>query len=238
MKFTVITTYYNEDEQLPLFLEQFKLLQEKYPETNLIIVDDGSKIFPITLFDSLLKTIPNIEVYIISKDLGFNSHGARNLAMLKSATEWNALIDMDVSIDSSKIESILTSLEDKKICFLGDPKTAGNHFFIQKWLFFSCMGYDEEFIGHHYGDRMFFNYIKNKYGCTYVANTIMVRRFARKIIHTDSVSTTSYDNELGILYIPKQTPLSETVSKHVKRRYQRGDFNNKTIITFDWQRYI
>lgn len=236
--FTVITTYYNEDDQLPRFLNEFKLLQTKYPATNLIVVDDGSEMFPITMFEDELKSIPNIEVYIVSEDLGFNSHGTRNLAMTKTKTDWNLLMDVDIRLDVGNVDSMLEAAVDGKPCFVNLEQDVSNHVFIQKDIFFSCGGYDEEFTGIHYGDKVFLHYLKNKFGCTYPKKSFRYVRPGRKIKHTDAFNKTTYDNELCILWAPKSKPLTAELTKFVKDRYATEDFSQKKILTFDWYRYI
>ena len=58
---------------------------------KLIIVDDGSMIYPAV--DFLVKDdIPDCSLYRVPVDLGFNSHGCRNLAMTVSDKHLNLLL--------------------------------------------------------------------------------------------------------------------------------------------------
>lgn len=88
-RITIITTYYNNKQNMFDFLVDFMSLPERF---SLIIVDDGSQQFPIT---DVLKMFGNdlerCKVYRVPIDLGFNSHGCRNLGMTLSETEWNLL---------------------------------------------------------------------------------------------------------------------------------------------------
>ena len=69
------------------------------------------------IFDDTIKLYKdkfNLKGYRVKQDIGFNNHGCRNLAMLKSETHWNWLIDIDAMPTSELIQAILTTPLDEK----------------------------------------------------------------------------------------------------------------------------
>ena len=158
--FTVITTYYEE----PFFLKKF-IKTHADANYDVIVVDDGSKITPaINIFNSM--HFGKIKLFRAVEDLGFNSHGCRNLAMQQSKTQWNILVDIDYQINS--INKLLIGVLNKEVLYAfpvenfktelpptGYHRKSINDFVVTKDLFWRAGGYDTEFTGAHYGDRLF-----------------------------------------------------------------------------------
>ena len=57
--------------------------------------------------------------YKITADIGFNSHGARNLLMMESETHWNMLMDIDVLLNNKLLDVMMTAKlnENMFYCF-------------------------------------------------------------------------------------------------------------------------
>lgn len=167
---TYITTVYNDEECLSHVQEM--LAECKDERLNVIIVDDYS--------DQPIRPIveswndPRVRLFRVTEDKGFNSHGARNLAMQQTTTEWNLLVDVDYKVVGiqSLIDQIANNeLESNVVHFLGvahvyqdkppyvpdtSPSRASiNDFLVSKTLYWKAKGYDAEYIGFHHGDREF-----------------------------------------------------------------------------------
>lgn len=150
---TLITTYYDNPDELEVFLS------ENYnPDyfSNLIVVDDASPKYPAR---DILKDygLENVKLYRILEDYGFNSHGARNLAMLACETEWATCVDLD-HILLPKLYPIMEEyieLEYGKILHF-----AWNQFCVQKIAFWAVGGYDEDLSGYKWGDTRLINKFK------------------------------------------------------------------------------
>lgn len=167
---TYITTVYNDEAYLSHIQEM--LTECKDDRLKVIIVDDYSD-QPI---EPIVKAWndPRVSLYRVTEDKGFNSHGARNLAMQHTTTEWNLLVDIDykiVGIQSIIDQIVENELEPNTVHFMGvihayedklpyiretSPSRASiNDFLVTKTLYWKAKGYDSEFIGFHFGDRAF-----------------------------------------------------------------------------------
>jgi glycosyltransferase involved in cell wall biosynthesis len=226
---TIITTYYNERRFLEEFVADYIKLKSMYPQLRLIIVDDGSQIHPAK---NIIEKHPDIELYTILEDMGFNSHGARNLGIEVSSTHWNLLIDVDFVLSSFDFNQISCLDFDNDTTYFLDL----NMFIVNKDVFMSCQGYDEEFFNMHYGDRIFLDYIKSKFKYKHLSTKgPNCKRKNWKIIKTDQVTKTVYNN--GILFLPSYVDeQKEKVIKMVKERYASEDFDSKPILNFKWEK--
>lgn len=163
---TYITTCYNDFQYLDQLEETMEYCKDE--RLKMIIVDDCSD-EPI---DQIVRAWddPRVSLYRITDDLGFNSHGARNLAMKETTTEWNVLIDIDYRLIG--VDTLLEMLDNKELepsiphffpvshSYDGekDPsRTSINDFLVTSNLFWKAKGYDPEYYGIHYGDREFIN---------------------------------------------------------------------------------
>lgn len=228
-KLTYITTYYDDKTRSEAALLDRLLKQIKeYNSSNLklIIVDDASPGIPAK--DVVKDYInPNISLYRISKDIGFNSHGARNLAMNQTTTEWNLLVDIDYKfVGFDLLFEQLGDLEKKVPHHFpvvhdynnSNTKTRPsiNDFLITKTLFWKVGGYDSELFGFHAGDREFMVKISN--------NNIADRR--------RPPTSVIFDCSLHALCSPyAEMIVQEEIEDGKEMYYDRS--NNKLLVTTD-----
>ena len=177
---TFSITYYGQINHLQYQLDFFSVLPEKIrSHVTLQLINDGyndSKLF-IDICERYADVL-DVSAYEVTKDLGFNSHGCRNLMMMESSTKWNMLMDIDAYLSKQTVEDMVTlRLSDKKIYVfkvtfdhednphdyeLWDPKDIlkliahPNTWLITKPAFWSSGGYDIEFTGMRHGDEEFF----------------------------------------------------------------------------------
>lgn len=161
---TYITTYYDDVGCLDHLQQLMAGCSD--PRLQMIIVDDFSD-KPI---DNIVKSWndPRVRLFRVTEDMGFNSHGARNLAMQQTNTEWNVLIDVDYKLVG--VDILLQQLENNELeediphffgvvhSFIGKTKierASVNDFLVSKTLYWKAKGYDPEYIGFHAGDRRF-----------------------------------------------------------------------------------
>lgn len=232
MKITLGTTYYNSPGELNVFISN----HIDYVD-ELIIVDDGSQIYPAANF---LTPIPKLKLYRVKKDYGFNSHGCRNLIMKEADNDWVILLDMDRQFINPKesIESIksrklkentlyrfMAMIKTKNFIEYNTVHASVNDYLINKKHFFKAGGYDEELIGYRSGDRQYFEQLKH---------------FGKESL--------LYDVEMVLLRIPtillKDSPLKSPndirrlpveIYKIIHNRMKKPE-PNKPILTFEWEK--
>jgi len=235
MILTIISSYYDKSPREIKFLkkrlEDFISLRNIYPDIKMIIVDDGSQDYP--LHPQLKKyDLKNITIATIKHDLGFNSHGARNLAMSLTDTDWNFLIDLDYDLSKIDFEKIIT-YNRKNIILL-----CTNTFLIHKDTFWSCKGYDEEFVNIHIGDIILFEYLSKHFNVIEQGKEMIKSlRKGRKMKLSDDIKTTKYDDPEEKFY---WQPTSTYKNLHqlidlVTQRYQANIFDQKKILNFEWE---
>jgi glycosyltransferase involved in cell wall biosynthesis len=160
---TYITTCRDDIEYLDTVEETIKYCND--PDFRAIVVDDFSS---TPLYDIVSRwNDPRVSLFRITEDKGFNSHGARNLAMQHTTTKWNCLVDIDYRVVG--VDNIIRMIKDGDLedttphffpvihTFEGQTsphRESINDFVVTKQLFWKVGGYDPEFIGLHSGDRL------------------------------------------------------------------------------------
>lgn len=221
MKLTLGTTYYNN----PDYLERFIDRNHKFVD-ELIVVDDGSSL-PIT--DYLLPK-NNLRIFKVTEDLGFNSHGCRNLIMSQTSNEWVVMIDVDREFrDPEYVYSAIRARNlnwQIRYRFMAHASSTDSHhsvndYLINKRHFFSAGGYDEENRGERWGDREFFKQLLHfgEERTLYDIDMDLTRESSAKI---GGLSRSKLDKKIS--------SESETI---IKRRILKPE-PNKPILTFDW----
>jgi len=223
-KITLGTTYYN----CPNLLEDF--IQNNIDHVDeLIIVDDGSK-DPI---DTVVTASNKLKLYRVSKDIGFNSHGCRNLIMKESSNDWVALIDIDrcfkdpqLALSSIKSRQLYTKA--RYLFIVHTPKwgdnihSSVNDYLVHRDHFFSAGGYDEEIVGQRWGDREFFQQLISAGGREIIMHDI-------DIMHTRRSTVTLTSNNI----LSSNNPRSHR--ELIQKRIAIPD-KNKPILQFEWDR--
>jgi hypothetical protein len=173
-KITLGTTYYN----CPDLLNDFVKTNLPYVD-ELIIVDDGS----VEPASNYLRPDDKLKLFVVNNDLGFNSHGCRNLIVDQATNDWIVLIDIDRQFKDP--EYTFNSLQLKKLykdvryLFVVHAPVwekgmhySVNDYLIHKDLFARAGGYDEEIVGQRWGDREFFKQLLSAGGKEIVLSDI------------------------------------------------------------------
>jgi hypothetical protein len=233
-RFTIGYTYYDEPE---LLKEQMKLW-ERYPyQIEIILIDDGSQKYPAF---EILKDYnrPDFQLWKVDEDLGFNSHGCRNLIANLSSSDNILFMDIDCHMSPENVAFLKTCKFNKKsiykfamysspsfsyTSFPGHP----NVFIVNKETFWEAGGYDESFTGHHYGDREFMVRLGMITETRQISSSlgINVVRGGRKSIEDPTVDKTVYDNTHMIIKHPiktkKYAEMLGTVTSKINFSYSR-----------------
>ena len=213
-QFTIIHTYYNERSLLETQLERWNVYNTPI---KIILIDDGSQEVPAEEVLRGVSFADNIDlsVYKVTKDIGFNSHGCRNLGASLADTEWLLFLDIDYTIQPSELHRLQKEkLDPLKLYEInarykgrGEPYVALNQFVISKKLFVESNGYDESWIPFHFGDREFLGRladISEKVNLDWV--NLTCRRGGRKGIIDDTATIPVYDDEKMVFYSRKFDP--------------------------------
>ena len=232
MKITLGTTYYENPEYLEKFVEAH------LPHCDeLIVVDDGSQKFKAF---TVLHEDPKIKLYRVKKDYGFNSHGCRNLIMKEASNDWVVLIDVDRQFGEggNHLAKIRNKQLDESTLYkfvvhvnrLGiNVHQSINDYIVNKKMFFSAGGYDEELRGVREGDRDFMFQMLH-YGPQKTLSDI-------NLMHIRPPSGTLKEELDKAKHngVPFGLPYTQQLKDLVESRKIKPD-PNKPILTFDWER--
>jgi len=235
---SLITTYYNEPKHLIHLLESE--CSDVFDE--IIIVDDGSKKYPasnvVTSF-----TDDRIKLFRIKDDLGFNSHGARNLAMKHCSNEWAYLTDIDrsgIGELASIVQRYVESARDKEYFkwYLSTEEQSINDYCIRVKDFWISGGYDEEFVNYHYGDKMFIERLDQYLYPTYIPYRIKPTRYARETKKAN-IKITEYPNDKTLIEPKRDKSRKQKIIDTVGWRNENPElWIRDNILQFDWEQLI
>lgn len=231
-RFTIGYTYYDEPE---LLLEQISLWK-KYPhEVEIILVDDGSQKYPAYDIVKDLE-LPYFHLYVVDEDLGFNSHGCRNLISKVASCDFILFSDIDCQFAPEVIAFLKTVSFNTdriyKFCMYVTESfkyfpwpSHPNVFIVDRYKFWEAGGYDESFTGWHYGDREFIDLLEKVVTLSKISEHLgfTVVRGARKTYIDTSVDKITYDDETMVIKIPRRMPanLAGTVKEKINFSYSQ-----------------
>ena len=208
---TIIHTYYNEKSLLETQIERWNVYNQP---VNIILIDDGSQKIPAidVIKEHTLKDYINFSLYRVTEDIGFNSHGCRNLGARLANTEWLVFLDIDYTLQPSHLHKLKNDPLDSdtwyemnaKFMGQGDSYMALNQFVITRNMFLEEGGYGESFVPYHHGDRELLNKLASKYNKKNLDwLTLTCRRGGRKAIVDETAKIPVYDDENMVFYTPK-----------------------------------
>lgn len=229
----MVQTYYNEPELLQRCVDRWN---DFSADLHIILIDDGSKIHPAIDVIEQNKIRDNIKfsLYAVDDDIGFNSHGCRNLGAMVAETDWILFLDIDYNPQPGDITKLVKEWElnhapwyNFYARFYRTPKERYvplNQFLIKKDFFWEVGGYNESYTRWHYGDREFLDQLTDAHSPGMLDMTVTCRRAGRKNVTDDTLYSPVYDNENMIMYSPK-FDLSEV--KQIKEK-----------INFEWTQLL
>jgi len=207
---TIIQTYYNERFYLETQIERWNHYNTP---VNIILIDDGSQIEPAenVLKEHTLNDNINFSLYKVTEDIGFNSHGCRNLGARLAQSNWLLFLDIDYTLQPSDLKRLQTESLDLNSWYElnakfkggGNTYTALNQFMIPRKLFLDSGGYDESFVPFHYGDRELLSHLEKKYQKINLDWLVLTcRRGGRKAKESNTEKIPVYDDENMLIYTP------------------------------------
>lgn len=207
---TIIHTYYNEKTLLETQIERWNVYNQP---VNIILIDDGSQNIPAidVIQQHTLKDYINFSLYQVTEDIGFNSHGCRNLGATLAETDWLLFLDIDYTIQPNDLKALQTISLDPETWYELNAKFKGrgnsymalNQFLITKEMFLDSEGYDESFIPYHMGDRQFLDKLEKNYNKGNLDwLNLTCRRGGRKAVIRNDLDIPIYDDENMLLYTP------------------------------------
>ena len=235
----MITTYFEDPYRLKDFIE--KQFDETF-YSELIIVDDGSPLQPA---EPIVKKYldKNIRLFRVKDDIGFNSHGARNLAMKHVETEWAYMTDIDrdlIGHFAPVIDRYVRSAEPNEYfnTLIGRKQVTHNDYCVRTKDWWKSGGYDEEFVNWHFGDRIFIDRLNSYLVPTTIPVMMEATRKARKWIETDTGVTTYPDDET-IIHPTYSEEYKNSIIEIVGERNENPDkWIRDNIINFEWEQVV
>lgn len=229
---TIIHTYYNERSYLETQIERWNCYNTP---VNIILIDDGSQIEPAenVLKEHTLTDNINFSLYRVTEDIGFNSHGCRNLGARLAQSNWLMFLDIDYTLQPSDLKRLQNETLDfnswyemnAKFKGRGNPYMALNQFVITRKMFLEDGGYDESWVPFHMGDRELLTRLENKYNKKNLDwLNLTCRRGGRKAVIDDTATIPVYDDEKMIFYT-RRFDVKSIVYKDTK-------------LNFEWKRVI
>lgn len=207
---SLIQTYYNEPEHLQRCVDRWNHFSA---DLHVILIDDGSKKYPAIDVINRNKIRDNIKfsLYAVDEDIGFNSHGCRNLGAMVAETDWLLFLDIDFTVQPGDMKKLVNEFELKNLWynFYGKYTRAPdityvplNQFLIRKDFYWEVGGYNESYVRWHYGDREFLNQLTEEIDPGILDMTVTCHRGGRKNIDDETLYSPVYDNEKMIMYSP------------------------------------
>lgn len=209
-RFTVGYTYYEDPKRL---LQQIALWEDYPVEVEIVVVDDGSTVYPAEEYLKNIETVATVKLYKVDEDLGFNSHGCRNLIATVASSDFILFLDIDCLLSANDVGYLRTvTFNEDSIyrfgCYFSHNYSYAwnghvNVFIVNKKKYWEAGGYDESYTGHHYGDREFLeklDAITNQRSL--VPLSINVTRGKRKLIFDSNLTLAKYDNEENTIIVP------------------------------------
>lgn len=166
---SINVTYYNEPRLLKWWYDSIIQLSEQGYDFILNIGDDGSMKDPAVNFFEKHAPSKNMHLFRVKNDIGFNSHGTRNLLMKNTTTDWNWMSDIDRQYDQKVFKGIHIWEDELKqghyYSFKEARKDTPDGFSLNEYIvhrddFWKTGGYDEEFVNIHFGDRYFLDTLR------------------------------------------------------------------------------
>lgn len=231
-RLTIAYTYYNEPE---LLKEQIKLWEDYPPGVEIMVIDDGSEEYPAydILKDVYFTYGVNFQLWKVARDLGFNSHGCRNLAAKYAPTDQICFLDIDMRLNPGDVGHLRRIAMNPKTIYRFNMYAVFkkqwypypghiNCFIVNKDTFWEAGGYDESYTGHHYGDRPFHKELDKLTKQANTGLTLNNYRTGRKMVTdyglADDTIMPVYDNvEMKIKY-PGEIPDFDAMANTLKSK--------------------
>lgn len=216
-------------------MKYWKTYIEKYArQVKVLVIDDGSQLFPAEKVIKEKGTDVHVEVYRITKDIPQNTFGARNLAFHIASVEkdpWVLCLDIDHVLPSHGLEGFCEAAPTLSPALYYRPErfkkliegaTLISHhldtYLITPDLFWKTGGYDEDLVGYYYnGSGLHFRVALDR-----ISNGV----------NTDKVQILFYPSTI----IADASPLQNQERKIFEGVVPKG--KKPSVLNFEWERVI
>ena len=241
-------TYYNEPKWLKWWYLTFKELHDRGYDFYLNVCDDGSMRQPAEAFFEKNPPCEGMRLFRVIDDIGFNSHGSRNLLMKQTLTDWNLMSDIDRRYSKDTLIGIMEEepllikghyYALKEILVASPDGFSVNEYLVHKKDFWKTGGYDEEFVNIHWGDRYFLETLRRVAKRECVPDWgVKYARGAREVTWAD-VPTTIYPDDRTLIHPNNRWPDQEFrfgLKEFVRQRNKTHEGRmSKKVINFEWK---
>jgi hypothetical protein len=250
---SVNITYYNETKWLKWWYKTITNLNEQGLDIRLNVGDDGSMDEPAEEFFNRYPPTYGMRLFRVKEDLGFNSHGTRNLLMKQTETDWNLLSDIDRHYPDDTFKKMARgSLEFdrgsfyslKEMIKASNDGFSVNDYVVHRDDFWRAGGYDEELVNVHWGDRLFLQCL-GRLTVREKREDLLVKyvRFSREVTFADVPKTVYSENgNVGTLIHPTvanhwgdpryRAAMRTMITERNKTPEGRA---SKKVINFEWE---
>lgn len=180
----IIFPYYEAQRELKYQLHGLQqMLNQILAQLEVIVVDDGSPIFPILngtsgeikrLLETLEPRLGGLLVLRILQDIPWNRAGSLNLGATYSSATWLLMLDIDTCIELPALTRLLRIIQmrdrHQAAQFMrnhgdGTQSISPSALLVSRATFWNVSGYNEDFSGGHgYEDAyMAFELIRRRY---------------------------------------------------------------------------
>lgn len=241
-------TYYNEPKWLKYWYVLVKHLNDTGCDVRLNVADDGSMRQPAEEFFNKHAPTDSMRLFRVIDDIGFNSHGARNLLMKQTETDWNLNSDIDRRYPhETLIKASRGDLEFDKGNYYALTEMiraspdgySVNDYIVHRKDFWKTGGYDEEFVNIHWGDRLLLANLQ-QFARRVCRDDLFVKyaRKSREVIWAD-VKTTQYPDDFTLIHPNDRWPDRDfrtnlRLMVQARNKTKEGR-ESKKIINFDWK---
>jgi hypothetical protein len=241
-------TYYNEPKWLKYWYHTVIGLNEQGYDIRLNIADDGSMREPAEKFFEKHPPTDSMRLFRVIEDIGFNSHGSRNLLMKMTETDWNLNSDIDrrypietfKKAASGSVEFTKGNHYSLKEMQQASPDGFSvNDYIVHREDFWKTGGYDEEFVNIHWGDRLFLETLRSV-SVRVLRKDLKVKyvRLSRQVTWAD-VETTQYPDDNTLIHPNNRWPDREFRTNLrlmvAARNKTKEGRESKKVINFDWK---
>jgi hypothetical protein len=240
-------TYYNEPRLLKWWYKTIVRLADEGYNFILNVGDDGSMKDPAIRFFEKYSPSKNMHLFRVTDDIGFNSHGTRNLLMKNTTTDWNWMSDIDRQYDIKVFKGIHLWEDDLEqghyYSFKEGRKDTPDGFSLNEYIvhcndFWETGGYDEEFVNIHFGDRYFLDTLRRVAQREKMEMWVVKYVRGARNVSWEDVPFTIYPDDRTLIHPvgfwgdqEKRFGLKEFVKERNKTAKGR---QSKQVVNFEW----
>ena len=242
-------TYYNEPKWLIWWFRTIRTLNDRGINIQLSVCDDGSQDYPAEKVFDKHHPLGSMKLYRITKDHGFNSHGARNLLMQQTNTGWNLLSDIDRHYSFDGLTTLFYGKHElfkrgnfyvfKEATKNSDDGFSINEYVVNKKDFWKSGGYDEEFTNIHWGDRLFLQSLAYTSRRVPLPDVVVKYMRGARMVTWEDVPTTQYPDDRTLIHPNNRWTNPEfrkNLIEMVKTRNSTHEGRmSKKVINFEWE---